>query len=248
MLSKGYLYIAAGESHIKKAIKSAYSLTACLPSPRITLISDRKVKYSHPFENIIVKDKSDMISKKGIFKGKVLHISLTPYEKTLYLDTDTWFLSNPEGLFNLLNYTDMAMAPAPGEIDIRDFNSEKVIEGAVPLNCGVILFKTNSEVFSLFKKWAYYYNRQVPGKGILYNKKKIVEQPSFMYALLNSKVKLIPLNHKWNARIGGHFNLNGQCVILHGKGNEKQMKKIEYIINKTTSNRNWCPIDKRVCK
>lgn len=85
-MSKGVIYIATGEKYIQEALKSAASLKDKIPSLPITLFSSEYVSSKVLNEVILIEN-----PQYG-WIDKITYISQTPYEETLFIDTDTYTL------------------------------------------------------------------------------------------------------------------------------------------------------------
>ena len=131
----------------------------------------------------------------------------TPFDETLFLDTDTYINSDLTGLFQLLNSYDLGIAHDPS------YNTHllsSVPESFPEYNTGVLLYDNNSEVDELMKAWNDYYDQMDDE----HNSK---DQPAFRRALYHSEVDYITLTREWNC----FYNFPGYIAeppkILHGR-------------------------------
>ena len=109
----GVFYVAAGQKYVDEAYNSAKSLKKIEPSLNITLLSDRELPQQDVFERIILVDEKVTCRNEGLlFKVKHLYFD-SPYQKTLFVDTDTYFTDNCASGFEILKYFDLALVPAP---------------------------------------------------------------------------------------------------------------------------------------
>ena len=81
MTSRGVLYIAFNEPFIKEALISAESVKKNCPDLPVTFFSDRLVDSEFV-------DECRVISVNHI-RAKVDYVDQTPYDETIFLDTDT---------------------------------------------------------------------------------------------------------------------------------------------------------------
>jgi len=156
-MTSGYLYYADSENYLSEAIQSATRLEQVQPNAKISVISPGEAP--PPFEMRIpigqqIEDKTllkDPEDVKGAWKLSLLRridsLLLTPYDRTLYLDSDTYAVESPKEVFQLLDYFDICMAKAPLDRSAVQINSTE-LTCAEPHNCGVILFKKTSEFVS----------------------------------------------------------------------------------------------------
>jgi hypothetical protein len=228
-LECGYLYIASGERYVKEAIISAESLRRVDKQAHITLVTNETVK-NKIFNNILVHP-SDVKSYGEAIRYRVRHIYETsPYKKTLFLDSDTYFYDNCRELFDLLNYYDICMTLAPCDSTQPRVNGRKLV-GYTPYNCGMILFKKNLTNNFLFQNW----KKRCEQKAFESN-----DQLALMESLLESKTRVYVLQNIWNTRIPYYLTLNGFVKIVHGRC--KNYEKLRRKINIINFHRCWDPV------
>jgi hypothetical protein len=85
---RGVLYVATSDEFIEEANSSARSVREVMPDVSIAIVSDRDVK-SNVYDFCIKLD-----SPEYGFGDKILAMKQTPFEKTLYLDADTYVQSS----------------------------------------------------------------------------------------------------------------------------------------------------------
>lgn len=190
------------------------------------------------FDQIILVDEQVSCRNEGLlFKVKHLYFS-SPYEKTIFVDTDTFFASDCASGFNILEYFDIALVPSPVDLHYPVLESGQKIE-CKPLNTGGIIFRKNEANNQLFKEWITIYSDKLLGNSNL----KESDQTSFVEALFNSSSRLYPLPNEWNARFC-FINVFAEPVkILHGYS--RNIEKIAYLINSNKRHRVWIPHLKR---
>ena len=152
-MNKGVLYIAFGEHFVKEMLFSAESVKKHNPDLHVTAFIDRQIESEYVDEVKIIK--------VAHLRPKIDYIALTPYEQTLFLDTDTVIDRNIEDMFELLDNVDFA-----GTHDLA--RKRKKYSNVMPeyknipyafseINTGVLVFKRNEKVLSLFKDWREYF-------------------------------------------------------------------------------------------
>lgn len=100
--TRGVIYAATGEAYLETARRSARSLRKHCPGLPITLFSDIDDQ-SGLFDRVVRIDGAHE-------RSKVDAICDTPYDETLYLDTDTLIREDISDLFDLLQRFDIAIA------------------------------------------------------------------------------------------------------------------------------------------
>lgn len=239
--TKGVIYIATGGKYVKEALRSAVSLKKHMPTLPITIFSDKKIK-SKIFDNII-----KIMNPKYTLEEKVWYINKSPYDYTLFLDTDTYICNDISELFELLDRFDIAVAQARSAIA---YLKQDIPDSFPELNTGVILFKKSSKVKALFSNWLDLYLKDKK-KGIenLYPKellknnkafqrrramKGIHNQPTFREALYKSNLRITTLTPEYNCK-GQIGFVNWKVKIIHSR--KKEIESINRIINSTSSPR-----------
>lgn len=258
-MKAGYFYIAYGEKgkiFIKEAIVSAKSLKAQDSGAHITLLTDREVPWENPFDGIMIKE--DLIPKHTFMKtGKLdgrcdgwgegkMWMDLSPYDRTLFVDTDTYFYDKVSGIFEILDWYDMAMVPVVSDGPPKHPDAERQIEGLIPWNTGIILYLKNELTNQVFKRWREIYREQRE------HQRRRNDQPYFQLAVNECpSLKVHPLPRIYNARVHGPINLFGKVKIAHGRTGgygKVDFKEIEGQINKDVGCRAWIPSERRTRK
>ena len=224
--NKGVIYIASGKRYIEEACRSAASLKQWLPNISVTLFSDQEYSSPH-FENVIVF--SELGSWTTDQKSpKVVYMYQSPYDYTLYLDTDTYICDDISDIFSLLEHYDIAAAHSP----LRSGKTREGIPDSFPeMNSGIIAFRKSPEVKEVFSKWLELYKIDRAAWKIWY----CPDQPSFRAALYGSSLKIATLPPEYNCRFIYPVYVDGKVKILHGHYGD--MPAIEAEINKKTKMR-----------
>src|SRR5688572_8197644 len=98
----GYLYVAIGEMFRQEAECSARSLRRFTKYPTC-LVTDHPTYNSTAFDQII---RVQNIGRS--FEVKITGMQLSPFDKTVFLDCDTFVCSSIDDIFGFLEYFDMA--------------------------------------------------------------------------------------------------------------------------------------------
>ena len=146
--SMGVVYIATGEKYVRATVKSAESVKKYCNNLNVHLFTDLG-EFSHDcIDGITIIDQPHR-------RSKVDYLFKTPFERTLYLDSDTRVVDDITDIFKLLDNFDIALAHAHlrnHPATLAQWKSE--IPYSFPqLNGGVILFRMNMKVESLLKQW-----------------------------------------------------------------------------------------------
>jgi hypothetical protein len=182
----GYLYITAGNpKYIQEAITSATSLRSVDPSAHTTFVTDKELDGSL-FDRIVVRPMAFKSREAGLaYKTKHIYLD-SPYGRTLFLDTDTYFYEPCQALFGLLDYFDVCMAVAPADTNEPLING-KPLTACFPYSTGVIGFKKNDRNELLFKTWHESYETKLREGTLRYEES---DQTSFTEASLHSESRV----------------------------------------------------------
>lgn len=188
MSSRGAIYIAFGEQHIREALHSAASLKRH-NNLSVTLFADAKVDDRNIDDFILINPNHK--------RAKVDYISQSPYDYTIYLDNDTESLANIDDDLGILDRFDLACAQDFSRKSSRwasVIESYRDIPYAFPeFNSGVIFFRKNQAVSEFFALWASrFYEHMEKSNG--------QDQASFRIALWDSDLRIHSLPPEFNVR------------------------------------------------
>ncbi len=150
MKEKGYLYVANKSKFIKEAIVSVTSLKK-YNKEDVGLICTENV-YTKELDSVF----DIIIFNKEIenytYLSKVLGLKNSPFEKTVFLDTDTFITDQISELFDLLDFVDLATTSEEKLHTTKafDFKYRNIFP---ELNSGVIVFRNNQSTLKLFEDW-----------------------------------------------------------------------------------------------
>lgn len=230
--TNGYLYVAYGDKHIEECLRSVASLRKYTNLP-ICLISDQDYKVDKWFEKNVI---DSSIAFRG---GKIIALTKSPFSRTFFVDSDTYFCESCDSGFGLLDYYDACMAGAPNEYDIVDENLNH-IEGHRPLNSGVILFRHSFDIV-LSKAFELYQTDLYPSVAPSNRFKR--DQPFVSLAIMKSSCRVHVLPSIWNFRPEFFVDLKGKVKIIHGR---VDFEETDLEVNKILVQRCWNPMNKKV--
>ena len=155
-MSKGYIYVASNSvggvktnDYIKEAIFSAESLRKVDLNAHICLFTDKDFKHS-VFNEVKIVDMS--------LRCKQNFLDKSPYEKTIYIDTDTYINHNIEDMFIMLDKYDLICcndyARKRSFPDIKEYM--KIPYSFSEINSGVIGYKKNNNFHKFIDLWKHY--------------------------------------------------------------------------------------------
>jgi hypothetical protein len=193
MSDYGIVYLATGSRYLKQCFFSAKNVKKKCKNISTTLITDKKITNKYLNNVKIAKFNCKRHKQDYLFEK-------SPYDYSLYLDTDTKVVYSILEVFEILNKFDIAL--------VQDFSRKnkrwsKVIKDydnipySFPEYCGgVILFKKTKKVEQFFKLWKelfYKYNN-------MFKEVKNHDQPSLRVSLWNSDLRIHTLPIEYNIR------------------------------------------------
>lgn len=151
-MNKGIIYIVVGKRrYFEECIFSASSLKKHCPDISVTLFTDKTDIKEKCFDEIkfIKNDINPM-------KNKVKYMYESPYEYTLFIDSDTEVKKPIYEMFEVLDENDLALAHSP-QYDRSHFPAKLISYTEThpdnAYNTGVILYKKSDAVKKFFTKW-----------------------------------------------------------------------------------------------
>lgn len=231
----GVFYVAAGQKYIDEACNSARSLRKINSSLKISIASNQKPEEVDLFDQIILVDEPVTCRNEGLlFKTKYLY-TLSPYQRTLFVDTDTFFIGDIESGFAILDYFDISMTLDPPDTHYPTLSSGEKID-CKPVNTGVIFFKKNEVNNYLFQEWVRIYSEKLSQNPYL----RESDQTSCTEALMSSSSRFYPLSTEWNTRFCFVNTLREPVKILHAYSSN--IERIAALVNsEPNALRAWIP-------
>lgn len=158
--SNGVLFVASGDKYVRSASRCARSIKQHSPDLAIHLFTDKanadnlREQGGYPFSSIAEIDNPHR-------RSKVEYMANSPFERTLFLDSDTDVVVDIREMFSLLDRFDIALAHAPK----RNENKSKVywkqpLPSSFPqFNSGVLLYRKNPLTQAFFQNWLQSYQQ-----------------------------------------------------------------------------------------
>ncbi len=232
----GVIYIATGQRYADEAAQSLASLRRHEPELPVTLFTD--VRQEHPGFTSVVYVEDRRNHPKKIFHTKVACMGRSPYDRTLFLDTDTHVCGTVREVFEMLDRFEFAGAQAPKRIPGRNSGLLQVVPTTfTQVNSGVLLFRKSKPVAALLADWLMRYDaHDFPHF--------FGDQHELREALWASDVQLGILSTEWNCRFLWAVAVQGPVKILHGR--HRWIELVERRINaRPNAIRGFKPIDFR---
>jgi len=214
----GIVYIATGEEYIKDAIESAKNTRKHTELP-IALISDRNVD-DDLFSEVIIDQEPH-----HSFIDKPRNLMKTPFDKSLFLDTDVYLMKDVPELFDILDTFDIATTIDPNEWELRydrDRAFEEIPESFPLFQTGVIPYRSNENISKFIDKWL-----------MLHEENDVrSDQSSFRAALYETDIKHTTLSDLYNCLLGWPMQVTGEVKIVHDSDHIDNLSKLDAIVRR----------------
>jgi hypothetical protein len=233
-VTNGVIYVATGERHVAEALVSARSLKTHMPDLPVTLYTDRRLDRA---------DADDVVAFAGDgYLSRIPVLERSPYERTLFLDSDTYVSGDLAELFALLDEFDIALAHAPSR---AIYEVEGIPESFPEFNAGVILYRRSDGVRTAFRDWAdrfaSFHEQRDRGeiRWLRPEGKRIHmhDQGALRAALYKSGLRIATLPPEYNCRFTEPGFVDGPVKILHGRGVD--LAGVAAALNASTARRSY---------
>lgn len=208
-VSRGFVYVATGEGYLREALASAASLRAAVPGAHICLITDVALESNGTFDLVQL---ATSVQHNPI--DKLLSID-APYERVIFLDTDTHVCDDISDMFDLLDRFDLALL----QENHRgwDYTLPGVSAAFPEYNTGVIVFRRSEAVRALFAQWRKTYDHLRETQGLRN------DQPAFREVLYQSDLRVATLPSEYHFLGNVPNYAMWKIKLVHGRGNLRQI-------------------------
>lgn len=212
---RGVVYVGIGVSHLEEALFSARSMAKHMPDLPILLFTDQDC--SNPIFDRIVKVDLDSYDRS-------LHMRAlmgSPFQQTVFLDTDTLACCPFPEIFRLLDQMDVAGVLSPKVLPV--FRRDGAPSCFPQYNAGLLLVRRSEATSRFLDRWLGLYLEDMAVGMDLYpassrcNRAFVHCQPSLRQALYESPVRIATLPQEYNYRFDHATRLNGEVKIIHGQ-------------------------------
>ncbi len=207
------MYTCSGERFVAEAIASARSSLRHNSVPHLIYASP--VPANAPPESGLSIEPFEPSGNP--YLDKVANIRRSPFERTIFLDTDTFVAGEITHLLQLLDQYDVAAAHAPG---YRASPDPDVPEAFYEFNTGVLAWRSNERTEAFMANWEATMSdwlRDEPFPGATTTGGRDADQPSFRHCAWKHGLRLIVIGAEYNLRITKPATVVEQVRVLHGR-------------------------------
>jgi len=236
----GVLYIALGAPYVEEAERSASSVKRSNPDLAICLITDQAVVAGQLFDIVLNADSpsdteaSDreadlaqannaspptevfLARDRTAYYRKIQPLRRSPFNKTIFLDSDTWVSGPLDGVFKLFDKFDLLATPCFITVDYafeaKEAPFSKIPEAFGYFNTGFFGFRQGEKTDAFIDQWLH--NFAEHGAKFSVN-----DQPAFRLSLFETDTPFHVLPTSYNTVSWAPFVIpgGGQVVVLHGR-------------------------------
>ena len=180
---RGVIYIATGAAHTEAARRSAASVRATNPGLAVALFTDQPAPAGFDMVGAVADPHP---------RSKLDYLPRTPFDETLFLDSDTRVRGPLDDLFDVLGRFDLALAQRARVRTVRKSVQWRFdVPAAFPEhNAGVLLYRSSAEVLGFLEAWRAAYVEA--GFG--------VDQITLRELLWSSELRFAVLPQRYNCR------------------------------------------------
>jgi hypothetical protein len=214
-------WIATGQRYIKEARRSAHRLSTVMPDLSRWLITDKETETGIFDGVMVVQDrKSDYWY---LDSTRYFNASLgLPYDKLLYLDTDTFVIDPIYDFLGVLEKFELVAVHAPGR---RTCPSDNDLPDAFcEINVGVMAFWNDIQITNLFYDWLKRYEAK---KDVFRNN----DQGPLREALWHSEMPFYVAPPEYNCRFAFGGFARERVKVLHGRPDGMDYHEIAEKVN-----------------
>lgn len=223
--TRGVVYVASGRKYLEEAGHSAASVRQTNPDLPIGLVTDDESVAPGRFDHVL------RLKAPRQTSFDKLQMVRAPWERTLFLDTDTLVHARLDSVFALLDRFDFAAVQ-------RSSGYHYALEG-VPqtfpeFNSGVIAFRQGPEVEAFFRRWAELYD------ALAETSERTFDQKSLRAALYASPLRIANLPPEYNFMPYFPGIAMTGLMITHGRP-FAQLERLRRRMDRHHGRRAWVP-------
>jgi hypothetical protein len=211
--NRGVIYVASGEKFVAEAEASLATLRRTSPGLAAMLLTEEAPRRPELWDEVVVDP-----SLKGLRNRAKLHMDRAPWEKCLFLDTDTRVCGDLSAAFTLLDRFDFAGEHGHGG---HHYEYPGLPTSFPEINSGVLLWRKNEATAALFSKWRELYDAD----PIEYDGRRW-DQKSLRIAVWLSDVRFVNLPRAYNLMPYFPSALEGKLFVAHGRS-MKNLERLE---------------------
>lgn len=209
--AEGILYSCSGDLYVAEGLRSARSSLRHNPLPHLLFASAD----ADSVQGLSIARFEPSANPYG---DKIANMRRSPFERTIYLDSDTFVVDEIAHVLRLLDRYDIAVAYAPAHRGLAD---PEVPTAFYEFNTGVIAWRASDRMAAFMRSWEETYAawlREEPFLGAgMASRGGRADQPAFRRCAWQHDVRLFVLAPEYNFRIGYPTTVVERVRVIHGR-------------------------------
>lgn len=227
----GVVYVATGAAYVQEARDATVRLKKFNPGLPVCLVTDQPSEPAFWDELVLIEN------PHFGFRDKVL-MGLCPFERFLFLDTDTTVLADIAELFELLSRFDFAGHQL---FEGHDCPVEGIPDAFPEFNTGVLGFRRSPALSGFFQAWLANYDAfYALNRDGNYHYSNASDQKSLRKTVYESGLRIAILGPEFNFTPHHVDFACGQVRILHSRG-WSHIGELSARLNARVGNRAYVP-------
>jgi hypothetical protein len=225
MTSRGVLYVAFGDRYQAEARRSIATMRRVSPAMPCAVITDAEWKEAPRPDTFVLRPRDVSFGSKPrtMYDG-------SPYEETLFLDTDTVVVRDVTPLFGLLRWYDLGVKFAGPQLNEADG-----LEYHTQASSGVILFRKCEATADAFTRWLAEFERARSEVTSVTDPRGLGDQRYFAIAVARSRARPVHLDNFVLFNLSEAMLTHSPPMIVHGR-----LPEIEAIARRIVDG--WDPV------
>ena len=228
----GVIYVASGEKFIKEAEISLASLRQSNPGVPAMLLTDAPITHPEKWDKVEVDESLSALTTTGKSCKAKLYMDRAPWDRCLYIDTDTLVVGDLAPGFALLDRFEFAAEQMAG-------GHHYTVPGVPPsypeISGGVLFWKPTENVTAFFQRW-----RELFDEYDQADQARTWDQKSLRVAMWQSDVRFVRMPTTFNLMAYYPAAIEREVVIVHGRSFEN-LRRLHERLSKTTVFRAYVP-------
>lgn len=225
--SCGIIYVAVGDRCVKETEESLASLRATNPELPVMLLTDQPAKDPGKWDAVEVDE-----SLKGQKNRAKLYMDRAPWERCLFLDSDTLVCGDLMPGFALLDRFEFCGEQVAGG---HHYQLPGLPPSFPEINSGVLFWRPTENVKKLFERW-----RQLYDELDQSHEARKWDQKSLRYAVWQSDVRFARLPSAFNVMPYYPAAIERELVVAHGRSFDN-LRRLQQRLSKSTQFRAYVP-------
>jgi hypothetical protein len=208
----GIMYSSSGEYYVAQALVSARSSLRHNPIPHV-LFASPPPEAAGEDDGLSIKP---FEPSNNPFVDKIANMRRSPFERTIFLDSDTFVVGQIAHVLRLLDRYDLAAALAPG---LRGGPDPEVPTAFYEFNTGVVAWRASERTAAFMADWggtyvAWQHEKPFPGAA---ERRGRADQPAFRRCAWEHHMRIMVLGPEYNYRTRFPGAVVGRVLVIHGR-------------------------------